>query len=463
MPQYAMSVFALPISTCQRIEGLMNKFWWQSGGKNSSGIHWLSWKRMTKPKKFGGLGFKDIHAFNLALLGKQGWRLLTKPHSLLSKVFKARYYPKGSFLEASTGPNPSFVWRSILAAQPLIKDVIRRRVGNGEGTLIWADPWLWDSSNPRVSTPKPSFCPDFPDDWYWPLEATGCYSVKSAYRKPVGEAANTTGLTKKGVELDNICPSCGAKGESLEHVFIACPLAAAVWSCLKFTVAAHGCFVSWAEGLFRNAQGSTIALFVAGTWAVWKARNAALWEKKVVRPIVVAEWATAATRTHATDLPRVLSSPQVAAWRGLKCMVDAALHVRSHAVGVAAILLREDGSYGGAFSRIVRCPFEARVGEAFEVKEALSWLKERGVTEVALFSDCSLLIQALNKRQAEDRSYLGIIESECRLLASSFSQVHFCYFSRRFNSIAHVLAKNSEDGGNIWPSDPPACISHLIG
>ncbi|VFQ70457.1 unnamed protein product [Cuscuta campestris] len=231
---------------------------------------------------------------------------------------------------------------------------------------------------------------------------------------------------------------------------------------LKITVATHGCFVSWAEALFCNTQGSPIALFVADTWAIWKARNVALWEKKVLRPLVVAEWATAAPLTTAADPPLAPSSHQVAVWGGFKCMVDAALHMRSHSVGVAAVLLREDGSFGSAFSRIVRCPFEARVGEVFAIKETLSWLKERGVTEVALFSDCSLLIQALNRRQADDRSYLGVIESECRLLASSFSQVHFCYFSRRFNSIAHVLAKNSEDGGNVWPSDPPACISHLI-
>lgn len=48
----------------------MARFWWSKGEKESK-IHWLAWDRMTEAKENGGLGFKDLEAFNLALLRKQ--------------------------------------------------------------------------------------------------------------------------------------------------------------------------------------------------------------------------------------------------------------------------------------------------------------------------------------------------------------------------------------------------------
>ncbi|XP_031121153.1 uncharacterized protein LOC116024401 [Ipomoea triloba] len=69
MPTFSMSVFLLPESVCLSIERTMNRFWWGSGTDRR--IHWNAWDRLCIPKKFGGLGFKDLRAFNLAMLGKQ--------------------------------------------------------------------------------------------------------------------------------------------------------------------------------------------------------------------------------------------------------------------------------------------------------------------------------------------------------------------------------------------------------
>lgn len=39
MPSYTMSFFLLPKTFWAKLEGIMNKFWWEHGGRNSKGIH----------------------------------------------------------------------------------------------------------------------------------------------------------------------------------------------------------------------------------------------------------------------------------------------------------------------------------------------------------------------------------------------------------------------------------------
>ncbi|CAA7029126.1 unnamed protein product [Microthlaspi erraticum] len=97
---------------------------------------------MSKRKAQGGLGFKDIEAFNLALLGKQLWRMMTQPNSLIAKVFKARYFQKSDPLHAKLGSRPSYAWRSIHASQQWIKKGSRKIIGDGANTSIWEDHWI---------------------------------------------------------------------------------------------------------------------------------------------------------------------------------------------------------------------------------------------------------------------------------------------------------------------------------
>ena len=62
------------------------------------------------------MGFKDLKAFNLALLAIS-WRLSQNPSSLAYRVLKARYFPESNFMEAPLGKRPSYTWRSLMAAE----------------------------------------------------------------------------------------------------------------------------------------------------------------------------------------------------------------------------------------------------------------------------------------------------------------------------------------------------------
>lgn len=92
IPTYIMSVFLLPNRVCHDIEMLMNRYCWASNSKGK-GIHWKEWEALCSHKSIGGFGFKNLRDFNLAILGKQVWRLLTCEQSLVGRIFKARYYP----------------------------------------------------------------------------------------------------------------------------------------------------------------------------------------------------------------------------------------------------------------------------------------------------------------------------------------------------------------------------------
>ena len=115
VPSYTMSCFKLPNGLYEEMIGLVRQFWWGQV-KNEKKVAWMSWDRMCRPKEEGGLGFRDLKSFNLALLAKQGWRLQKNSSSLFSWVYKAKYFPNGDFVEAEVGKNASFAWRSIMAA-----------------------------------------------------------------------------------------------------------------------------------------------------------------------------------------------------------------------------------------------------------------------------------------------------------------------------------------------------------
>ena len=148
---FSMSCFRLPRGLCDNVTSIIRQFWWGSKhGKRKPA--WVSWDVMTNPKNLGGLGFKDIEVFNLALLSRQMWRCLTEMRSLSSRVLKAAYYPTSSIFEAELGSNPSQIWRAIVDGRDTLKLGAIMHIGDGRSTNIWQHNWI-----PRVCMMRPIY------------------------------------------------------------------------------------------------------------------------------------------------------------------------------------------------------------------------------------------------------------------------------------------------------------------
>jgi hypothetical protein len=153
IPSYIMSVYMISASIILEIERIINGFWW-GGGSNSRGIRWMAWDRLTCPKSLGGLGFRDFHAFNKAMLAKQGWRILQNPDSLVASVLKAKYFPRTSFFEANLGHNPSVAWRSLWGVREVLVRGSRWRIEDGSKARVMEDSWLRGGVGRRVAAPQ---------------------------------------------------------------------------------------------------------------------------------------------------------------------------------------------------------------------------------------------------------------------------------------------------------------------
>lgn len=95
MPNHAMACFKLPVGMCKEMEGVISQFWWR-GQSRTKGCHWVAWDKMTMSRKCGGLGFRDLICFNLAMLAKISWRVLQNPNSVLGRLLRDKYFPATS-------------------------------------------------------------------------------------------------------------------------------------------------------------------------------------------------------------------------------------------------------------------------------------------------------------------------------------------------------------------------------
>ena len=99
-------------------------------------------EKMCMEKDRGGLGFRSMYGFNLALLGKHVWNFLSNLNYLVARIFKAMYYPENHILKAVKGTGGSFIWQGICEAKEALHKGFKWVLGNGQDINIFSDQWL---------------------------------------------------------------------------------------------------------------------------------------------------------------------------------------------------------------------------------------------------------------------------------------------------------------------------------
>ncbi|XP_031108541.1 uncharacterized protein LOC116013019 [Ipomoea triloba] len=211
------------------------------------------------------------------------------------------------------------------------------------------------------------------------------------------------------------CCLCSTALETIFHLFCDCPVTGQLW---ETDVGVQGNSFAAIVEKFLGMVGHDMAIRMAATyWTIWIARNEALWNTKVWQTAelkhmvesLINSWKLAYSNTANQNFSKMhaISVP----WRPppvgkVKCNVDAALF--EDVMGFGAVVRDHSGKFVAAYGGQLNCFRDPYLAETMAIKEALTWLKNQGLTNTILETDCLNFCSNFNS-VSYDFSYVSIV------------------------------------------------------
>ncbi|XP_031099664.1 uncharacterized protein LOC116003863 [Ipomoea triloba] len=556
IPYYTMQSTLLPVGVTSAIEKIIRDFLWGSS-EGERKCHLVRWETVTKSKAYGGLGIRKMEPMNRAFLAKLGWRLIQNEDSIWSQIFKAKY--SVSSTDCSTWKakaNMSNAWKGILRSVPILQKGIRITVRNGRRTSFWTDCWLgdkplcqeainaippgdlgrlvasywsadrgwrWESLNnllpEEILSKLAAYVlheeQNLDDIVGWKLEASGCFSVSSAYdiaTRDEGppEVAKWNSIwklkvpnrirtfmwlvkhnkimtnenrVKRGMTESDSCWFCTGVKENTEHVLRLCPLAEPVWrSVLPAFVERTRLFPfsKWLEeGISDKGDGrqpsNVSSLFSTTLWWIWKWRNDAIFNS-VVKPLhaktswistQVGEFNRAFFRAKGPPSRIERNTWQKFAWTKpqdgyVKVNVDGAVDITYHKASCGGLIRDGEGSWkqGYAYNIGNYTPLEA---EAWALLKGVQLASHLGFNRVTFESDSTEVVSYLTRPRPPTIAAHNILEA-CKRELRAIEVWQITLIVREQNQAADSLAKLARSlhrGLHIFDSPPESILGFL--
>ncbi|KAM6553480.1 hypothetical protein CsatB_014242 [Cannabis sativa] len=331
------------------------------------------------------------------------------------------------------------------------------------------------------------------DCWSWRGERSGSFSVRSAYdllqistygqqnqpnsgfwhrfwhlkippkvKNFMWRAITNTLLTclelaSRNVDLSSLCPVCHNAGETASHVLLNCSFAFSCWERCGFTIQSDtsSTIGYWLESTFALYGDDIACRAIMICWALWKSRNKLVWEKKTSAPTQVIHsawttldhWRTAQDKTSLLSLSLLQHDNNIERWTKpdsdtVKLNVDGALFERESAYGFGIVARDSTGHIVDLRATYQGGNYPAEVVEALGIKEALSWLKDKGWNKVDMETDSMVTVQAIFSNQIMSSTF-GLVIRDCKSLLSALNNVSIRFVRRSANRVAHFVARRS--------------------
>ena len=130
-----------PLKIANAVDRLSRNFFWGST-ESKKKPHLISWRKITKPKKEGGLGLFTAEPKNKALLAKLNWRFHKESNSLWAHVLAQKYTRRRNSTRGFRGRICSKTLSAVAKVNEVFKWGSKWVAGKNSSLSFWFDKWL---------------------------------------------------------------------------------------------------------------------------------------------------------------------------------------------------------------------------------------------------------------------------------------------------------------------------------
>lgn len=245
------STFILPQACVKRINSLCGVFLWQGDIDKHHNAR-VSWEVVTKPKREGGLGIKNLATWNKACCLKLIWLLFFQSGSVWVAWFIEEVLHGSLNNLWTTGPNRRHSWQvnKLLKLSSSIYSWIKLRVQNGLSCRFWSDNWspfgplrsyLSIGGNSTLGIQdQATLASLFSDNnWLLPPWFNTVWNKGGIPRHSflswlfvLNRCPTKDRTIRWGHQTSPTCLLCNQSDESRDHLFFMCPYSWSLWGSL---------------------------------------------------------------------------------------------------------------------------------------------------------------------------------------------------------------------------------------